>query len=58
MALSSDDEIVKQPIKRLEIPISKFNDVAIPHHLDLLNRHKINIKKVSFIFIRNFVLST
>ncbi|XP_058805230.1 syntaxin-17 isoform X2 [Phymastichus coffea] len=39
------DEVVKQPIKRLEIPICKFNDVAIPHHLDLLKKHKANIKK-------------
>lgn len=44
---SSDDEIVKQPIRRLEIPINKFNDVAIPHHLDLLKKHKNNISKVS-----------
>ncbi|XP_043286237.1 syntaxin-17 [Venturia canescens] len=35
----------KQSIRRLEIPISKFNDVAIPHHLDLLRHHKNNIKK-------------
>ncbi|XP_014207057.1 syntaxin-17 [Copidosoma floridanum] len=41
-----DNEVdVKQPIKRLEIPIAKFNDVAIPHHLDLLKRHRNNIKK-------------
>ncbi|NP_001136347.1 syntaxin 17 [Nasonia vitripennis] len=45
MSSSLDSEDVKQPIKRLEIPISKFNDVAIPHHLDLLKRHKNNIKK-------------
>lgn len=36
----------KQSIKRLELPISKFNDVAIPHHLDLLKKHKHNINKV------------
>ncbi|XP_046734307.1 syntaxin-17 [Diprion similis] len=36
----------KQPIKRLEIPISKFNDVAIPHHLGMLRRHKTNIAKL------------
>ncbi|XP_011499683.1 PREDICTED: syntaxin-17 [Ceratosolen solmsi marchali] len=45
MSLSTDNEIVKQPIKRLEIPINKFNDIAIPHHLDLLRKHKNNIKK-------------
>ncbi|XP_014222932.1 syntaxin-17 [Trichogramma pretiosum] len=37
--------VTKQPIKRLEIPINKFNDVAIPHHTDLLKRHKNNIIK-------------
>ena len=46
MSSSSDSEITKQPIKRLEIPINKFNDVAIPHHLDLLKKHKNNIQKV------------
>ncbi|XP_008553900.1 syntaxin-17 [Microplitis demolitor] len=40
----SETSTMKQPIRRLEIPISKF-DVAIPHHLDLLRRHKDNIKK-------------
>lgn len=44
--MSMESLSMKQPIKRLEIPISKFNDVAIPHHLDLLRRHKNNIKKV------------
>ncbi|KAJ8674007.1 hypothetical protein QAD02_005269 [Eretmocerus hayati] len=43
--MSSEDIAIKQPIKRLEIPINKFNDVAIPHHLDLLKKHKNNIKK-------------
>lgn len=38
--------VIKQPIRRLEIQISNFN-VAIPHHVDLLKRHKSNIKKVS-----------
>jgi hypothetical protein len=58
MSLSPDNEMVKQPIKRLEIPINKFNDVAIPHHLDLLKRHKNNIKKVckfnyNFFYVMN-----
>ncbi|XP_034937883.1 syntaxin-17 [Chelonus insularis] len=44
MSRESINLYVKQPIKRLEIPISKF-DVAISHHLDLLQRHKNNIKK-------------
>ncbi|XP_015127162.1 syntaxin-17 [Diachasma alloeum] len=43
--MSSESISMKQPIRRLEIPISKFNDVAIPHHLDLLRRHKDNLKK-------------
>lgn len=40
------DVPMKQPLRKLEIPIHKFNDVAIPHHLNLLSRHKENIKKV------------
>jgi chromosome segregation and condensation protein ScpB len=36
----------KQPLKRVEIPLSKFNDVAVPHHVDLLKKHKTNIEKV------------
>lgn len=36
--------VIKQPIRRLEIQINNFN-VAIPHHVDLLKRHKSNIKK-------------
>ncbi|KAK0073035.1 hypothetical protein PV326_013853, partial [Microctonus aethiopoides] len=40
------DVPMKQPLRKLEIPIHKFNDVAIPHHLNLLSRHKENIKKI------------
>lgn len=47
MSSASKSEVIKQPIKYLEIPINKFNDVAIPHHLDLLKKHKNNIKRVS-----------
>ncbi|XP_015604453.1 syntaxin-17 [Cephus cinctus] len=43
--MSTNNLVFKQPIKHLEIPISKFNDIAIPHHLDLLRKHKNNIKK-------------
>ncbi|XP_046469927.1 syntaxin-17 [Neodiprion pinetum] len=46
MSLHSETVGNKQPIKRLEIPISKFNDVAIPHHLGMLRRHKTNIAKL------------
>lgn len=35
----------KQPLKRVGIPLSKFNDVAVPHHVDLLKKHKTNIEK-------------
>jgi hypothetical protein len=43
----------KQPLKRVEIPLSKFNDVAVPHHVDLLKKHKTNIEKVklSLVFL-------
>lgn len=39
----------KQPLKRFEIPLCKFNDVAIPHHVDLLKKHKSNIEKVKIV---------
>ncbi|XP_011697954.1 PREDICTED: syntaxin-17 [Wasmannia auropunctata] len=41
---SSESLTIKQPIRRLEIQINNFN-VAIPHHVNLLKRHKNNIKK-------------
>ncbi|KMQ88129.1 syntaxin-17 isoform x2 [Lasius niger] len=44
MSALSENITIKQPIRRLEIQISNFN-VAIPHHVDLLKRHKNNIKK-------------
>ncbi|KAL0810655.1 hypothetical protein ABMA28_010762 [Loxostege sticticalis] len=39
------EEANKLPLKRVELPLSKFNEVAIPHHLDLLRQHKTNIIK-------------
>jgi hypothetical protein len=36
----------KQPLKRVEIPLCKFNDVAVPHYVELLKKHKSNIEKV------------
>ncbi|XP_063835365.1 uncharacterized protein LOC135084527 [Ostrinia nubilalis] len=39
------EETNKLPLKRVELPLSKFNEVAIPHHLDLLRQHKTNIIK-------------
>lgn len=41
------DEENKLPLKRVELSLSKFNEVAIPHHLDLLRQHKTNITKVT-----------
>ncbi|XP_049882418.1 syntaxin-17 isoform X2 [Pectinophora gossypiella] len=39
------DETNKLPLKRVELSLTKFNEVAIPHHLDLLRQHKANIIK-------------
>ncbi|XP_045507726.1 uncharacterized protein LOC123703691 [Colias croceus] len=39
------EEEGKLPLKRVELSLSKFNEVAIPHHLDLLRQHKANILK-------------
>ncbi|XP_029052267.1 syntaxin-17 [Osmia bicornis bicornis] len=44
MSSSSENIALKQPIRRLEIQINNFN-VAIPHHVGLLQRHKSNIQK-------------
>ncbi|XP_077260700.1 syntaxin 17 [Temnothorax americanus] len=44
MSALSESVTIKQPIRRLEIQINNFN-VAIPHHVNLLKRHKNNIKK-------------
>lgn len=44
MSSSPENVAIKQPIRRLEIQINNFN-VAIPHHVDLLKRHKSNIQK-------------
>lgn len=44
MSSLSDSVTIKQPIRRLEIQINNFN-VATPHHVDLLKRHKRNIQK-------------
>ncbi|GAB1863926.1 Syntaxin-17 [Camponotus japonicus] len=44
MSALSESITIKQPIRRLEIQINNFN-VAIPHHVNLLKRHKNNIKK-------------
>lgn len=46
MSSLTENVAIKQPIRRLEIQINNFN-VAIPHHVNLLKRHKSNIEKVS-----------
>lgn len=46
MSSWTENVAIKQPIRRLEIQINNFN-VAIPHHVNLLKRHKSNIEKVS-----------
>jgi hypothetical protein len=48
----------KQSLKRVEIPLSKFRDVAVPYHIDLLKKHKINIEKVRLCVISNFYFIT
>lgn len=45
MSSSPENTALKQPVRHLEIQINNFN-VAIPHHVDLLKRHKANIQKV------------
>ncbi|XP_068966596.1 syntaxin-17 [Bombus flavifrons] len=44
MSSLTENVAIKQPIRRLEIQINNFN-VAIPHHVNLLKRHKSNIEK-------------
>ncbi|CAH2061679.1 unnamed protein product, partial [Iphiclides podalirius] len=39
------NDVGKLPLKRVELSLTKFNEVAIPHHLDLLRQHKANIIK-------------
>lgn len=40
----------RRPFKLFEHPLTQFNDVVIPHRLDMMRKHKCNIEKVS-IFI-------
>ncbi|KAJ8706190.1 hypothetical protein PYW07_010967 [Mythimna separata] len=39
------DEESKLPLKRVEFSLTKFNEVEIPHLLELLRQHKANIIK-------------
>jgi len=47
----------KQSLKRVEIPLSKFRDIAVPYHIDLLKKHKLNIEKVRLGMISNFLIT-
>lgn len=47
----SMEELDKLPLKRVELSLSKFNEVAIPHHLDLMRQHRANIIKVRNQFV-------
>ncbi|KPJ04527.1 hypothetical protein RR46_01021 [Papilio xuthus] len=42
------EEAGKLSLKRVELSLTKFNEVAIPHHLDLLRQHKTNIIKMEY----------
>lgn len=35
----------KIPMKQAEIAVRRFNDMAIPHHMGLLQNHRSNIEK-------------
>lgn len=45
MSFDQTENVEKIPLKRAEVSIRKFNDLAIPHHLGLLKNHKSNIEK-------------
>lgn len=49
------EEAGKLTLKRVELSLTKFNEVAIPHHLDLLRQHKANIIKV-IIFLFQLII--
>jgi hypothetical protein len=46
MHRSTLDTNEKKSLRRFEIPLNKFNDVAVPYHVDLLHKHKNNIQRV------------
>ncbi|RZF40126.1 hypothetical protein LSTR_LSTR011254 [Laodelphax striatellus] len=37
----------KQPLKWMELPITKFNEIAVPHHITQLKEMKLNIQKMA-----------
>jgi hypothetical protein len=36
----------KKPLRVLEIPLSRFNDSAVPYHLEVLAKHRTYILRV------------
>lgn len=46
MATISSPSIIKQPLRNLEIPLSKFSEEVIPHHQKILEQHKNYINKL------------
>ncbi|XP_014676568.1 PREDICTED: syntaxin-17-like [Priapulus caudatus] len=38
-------DVSKQPLRRLEVPLNRFTKVAIPLHLEILEKHKANIHR-------------
>jgi len=37
----------KKALKVLEIPLNRFNESAVPYHLEVLSKHRTNIQKVN-----------
>ncbi|XP_066250064.1 syntaxin-17 [Euwallacea similis] len=46
MASIPNANIIKQPLKYLEIPLNKFSDEVIPHHQKVLEQHKVYVHKL------------
>jgi len=46
MASIPNPSIIKQPLRMLEIPLSKFSDEVIPYHQKVLEDHKTYIHKL------------
>lgn len=44
--ISCSDSVSKTQMKWLEVPIQKFN-AAVPHFVELVKNHNINLTKVS-----------
>lgn len=46
MATIPSPSIIKQPLKVVEIPLSKFSEEVIPHHQKILQDHKAHVHKL------------